>query len=84
MIYLHLFAYLCIFYALFRLHKKLDAMKAQDEVTRQWIFDSLYSINHEVKLPEAIDKFEPKEAIVISDKTDPYKEFTGDHDDWFS
>lgn len=47
------------------------------------MFDSLYSINSNVKLPDELEKKEYKKAIIVSDKDDPMKEFSGDHDDYF-
>lgn len=57
-------------------------MIEQDKITRKWLFDSLYSINHAVKLPEELEKNEFKQAIVLSDATDPYNELDGRKDDW--
>lgn len=53
------------------------------EVHKKWMFDSLYSINSNVKLPDELEKKEYKKAIIVSDKDDPMKEFSGDHDDYF-
>lgn len=64
-----------------------SAIKTQDirnKETTDWIFDSLYSINHNVKLPEHKEEIKETPAIVTSDKTNPMKEFSGDHDDYFS
>lgn len=53
------------------------------EKHQKWLFDSLYSLNSNVKLPDEMEKKEYKKAIIVSDKDDPMKEFSGDHDDYF-
>jgi len=47
-----------------------------------WLFQSLYSINHNVKLPDEIIEIIPKKASVYNPLKDPMSEFTGDLDDW--
>lgn len=62
--------------------KYLESMRIF-EVHQKWMFDSFYSINSNVKLPDELEKKEYKKAIIVSDKDDPMKEFSGDHDDYF-
>lgn len=47
----------------------------------KWLFDSLYSINHNVKLPEEVSVKQYKPAVVIHKSKDPYNEFNGMMDD---
>lgn len=62
--------------------KDLREIKEFNLETRKWLFDSLYSINHNVKLPEDKKEVEVKEAVVINPRLDPYSEFNGNKDDW--
>lgn len=68
--------------AYWKLSKKLNEMDAFNRETRKWIFDSLYSINHNVKLPNEDTKVEMKKAIIYNESKDPYSEFNGKLDDW--
>lgn len=63
--------------------RKILLFIADYQEFKTWLFNSLYSINHNVLLPTEMDKTEFKEAIVTADKDDPMKEFSGDHDDYF-
>lgn len=51
-------------------------------IFEKWIFESLYSINHKVVLPEVHEKKTiNRPAKVYSPSEDPMSEFTGEMDD---
>lgn len=54
-------------------------MKERSEVIYKWMFESLYSISHEVKLPDEIGPVTFKEAEVF---LDPNLVNRGEVDDW--
>lgn len=61
-----------------------DAQAKRFEVFERWMFESIYSINHKVLLPEEHEK--PtinKKAKVHSPTTEAMYEFSGKKDDWF-
>lgn len=60
-----------------------DAIKRENHL-KDWLFKSLYAINHKVLLPSE----KPKEMIsrkaeVTSPEHDPFAEFNGHKSDWF-
>jgi hypothetical protein len=73
------------FYVKKRMNTILDnlgILKKNIHDNQRWMFDSLYSINHNVKLPDEQGPRIFKPAIVVCDKDDPMGEFDGRHDDY--
>lgn len=67
---------------LYYIDKRIKAIQQENKLHREWLFESLYSINHNVKLPDEVGETKIEMAIVVSDATDPYSEFDGRLDDW--
>lgn len=63
-------------------HAHNRALTDQDQ---KWLFESLYSIDKGVKLPEEKAVIKTKEKIkVFKPSEDPMREYRGEKDDWFS
>ena len=59
-----------------QIHKRFDKLE-------KWLFDSLYSIDQDVVLPEStVIKSSNSPASVYNPNEDPYSEFNGKQDDW--
>lgn len=73
---------LSIIAMLYYIDKRIKVIQQENKLHREWLFDALYSINHNVKLPDenVNEIYEP--AIVTYDSTDPMGEFDGRHDDF--
>ena len=63
-------------------HKRSDDIEDKLEDMEKWLFDSLYSINPNVKLPDEKTKENKEPAKVYSPKNDPWSEFKGELDDY--
>lgn len=61
---------------------KLNILDKHAAQHQEWMFGALYSMNHNVKLPEDKDRTVFKPAIITSDANDPMGEFDGRHDDY--
>jgi hypothetical protein len=61
--------------------KEIEHAKEVREIYNKWFFDSLYSINPNIKMPQALDRDVYEPAIIMKD--DPMNEFKGEKDDWF-
>lgn len=59
--------------------KEINKMKDRQKIFEKWLFDSLYSINSNVILPEQIAALDFKKAKIIA--KNPMNEFTGLLDD---
>ena len=56
-----------------------------DEIYEKWIFDSLYTINPNVLLPESHEKVEKiKPATVYCPSKDGMSELNGNDEGWFN
>jgi len=69
---------------LYTLHDLEKKRIERDKVFQKWIFESLYSIDHKVLLPEEHEK--PainKKAVVYIPSKDPMAEFRGQKDDFY-
>lgn len=74
----------CYVYGMKELREIEERAIEREKIFEKWMFDSLYSMNHNVKLPEV---FEPKpethkKPIVYSPERDPMAEFNGNKDDF--
>lgn len=67
----------------FIIWKIYDVEKNDAKITR-WLFDSLYSLNSNVKLPDDESKISTAKAEVYNPATDPMNEFDGRRDDFHS
>ncbi len=69
----------CYFYTetLIHINKLSDEQKEREKVFQKWIFDSLYSINNKVLLPEEKEVISTENAIVISPEDDIMFQFKG-------
>lgn len=66
-------------YLLHRLNKSVTNLHERQKIFEKWMFDSLYSIDHNVVLPETVAPKEFKKANVIT--KNPMNEFIGLVDD---
>ena len=63
----------------YRITKLIEHQDKRQEIFEKWMFDSLYSIDKNVVLPETVSPTEFKKANVFS--KNPMNEFTGLLDD---
>lgn len=79
MIYFICFILIIAVYLLHRLNKSVTNLHERQKIFEKWMFDSLYSIDNNVVLPETISPVEFKKANVIT--KNPMNEFIGLVDD---
>ena len=79
MIYLVISVLLALVYFIHRLNKSVTNLLERQKIFEKWMFDSLYSINHNVVLPDTVAPIEFKKANVIT--KNPMNEFIGLVDD---
>lgn len=72
---------MCMSYFLYKIILQNKEKQKRDAIFEKWIFDSLYSINNKVKLPETTEKKVFKRAKISSTEENPMNEFNGMHDD---
>jgi hypothetical protein len=59
--------------------------RALTDQDQKWLFESLYSIDKSVRLPEEKAEIKPKAKIAVFKPSDnPMREYKGEKDDWFS
>jgi hypothetical protein len=65
-----------------KIDSKFNETSDRDELQRKWLFDALYSINQNVKLPNEEIIPMMRKAKVYNPQLDPMKEFEQMPDDW--
>lgn len=79
MIYLICLILIIAVYLLHRLNKSVTNLHERQKIFEKWMFDSLYSIDNNVVLPETISPTEFKKANIVT--KNPMNEFIGLVDD---
>lgn len=74
----------CYVYGMKELKEMEDRAIEREKIFQKWVFESLYSIDHKVLLPEEHEKpATSKKAVIYNPLKDPMAEFRGQKDDFY-